>query len=295
MLAMSSASLLATQVQAHAPQDRHSSFTTQLQRLEEVSGGRLGVCFWVPETGASFGYRDKERFALCSTFKLPLAAAILSEIDAGRGTLDTWVPYSEKDLVNYAPVTKKHLEKGGMTLGALAGAAQKLSDNVAANLLLKRLGGPVAFTQWLRRIGDTETRLDRYETELNLVPKGELRDTTTPKAMAQSIGSFVLGSVLLPKSVAQLRTWLEETKTGARRLRAGLPKAWPVGNKTGTGIAPSMANKYNDVAVVWPADRPPFIITAYLEAAGHFKKIRPEDEAILAEVGRIGTAWFSQK
>ena len=263
----------------------------RLQQLETDSGGRLGVAMLRVGTEEWLSHRGDERFALCSTFKLPLAALVLRESELGLLKLDTLVEYGEADMVPYAPVTKEHLAEGGMTVGALAEAAQKTSDNVAANLLLRLLGGPEGFTQRLRSLGDDVTRLDRFEPEMNLVPPGEVRDTTTPMAMARTVARFVSGPVLSPESGQRLRNWMEETRTGLRRLRAGLPSDVSAGDKTGTGIAPGMANKYNDVAVVWPRQQSPVVIAAYFEADGEYANIRPQDEAVLKEVGAIAADW----
>ena len=263
----------------------------RLEQLETDSGGRLGVAMLRVGTKEWLSHRGDERFALCSTFKLPLAALILRESELGDLNLDTFVEYGEADMVPYAPVTTKHLAEGGMTVGALAEAAQRTSDNVAANLLLRLLGGPEGFTQRLRSLGDDVTRLDRFEPEMNLVPPGEVRDTTSPMAMAQTVARFVSGPVLSPESGQQLRNWMEETRTGLRRLRAGLPEGVSAGDKTGTGIASGMANKYNDVAVVWPRQQAPIVIAAYFEADGEYSNIRPQDEAVLKEVGAIAALW----
>ncbi len=247
---------------------------------------RVGTDEWL-------SHRGDERFGLCSTFKLPLAALILRESELGGLKLDTFVRYSEADMVPYAPVTTENLAEGGMTVGALAEAAQKTSDNVAANLLLRLLDGPAGFTERLRSLGDDVTRLDRFEPEMNLVPPGEVRDTTTPNAMARTVAGCVSGSVLSLESARLLRRWMEETRTGSRRLRAGLPSGIPAGDKTGTGIAPGMANKYNDVAVVWPQRQAPVVIAAYFEADGEYASIRPQDEAVLKEVGVIAADWLA--
>ena len=228
---------------------------------------------------------------MCSTFKLPLAALILREADRGNLSLQRLVPYTRDDMLPHAPVTAEHLEDGGMTIEALAQAAQTTSDNPAANLLLRLIDGPQGFTQRLRTVGDTVTRLDRYELELNFVPAGEVRDTTTPCAMAAIVNNFVFGSTLSSASRERLKRWMRETRTGARRLRAGLPSGWVAGNKTGTGIAEGMANKYNDVAVIWPPDAEPVVVAAYYEADGEYDEIRVQDEAVLAEVGSIVAGW----
>lgn len=268
----------------------------RLAWLEKTSGGRLGVAILDTRSGRMAGHRMAERFGMCSTFKLPLAGVILAEIDAGRMKADQWVSYGETEMVPVHPVTGPNLPKGGMTLLALAEAAQKTSDNVAANLMLRLLGGPEGFTAKLRAMGDPVTRLDRFEPAMNLVMPGEVHDTTTPEAMARLVGRMLTGRLLKPKSRALLIDWMVDTKTGTRRIRAGLPATWRCGDKTGTAADDrpgGMVNKYNDVAVAFPPRRAPIVIASYLDAAAHFDTIRPEDEAILADVGRIATGAFA--
>ncbi|MEO0695134.1 MAG: class A beta-lactamase [Pseudomonadota bacterium] len=261
--------------------------------LEARAGGRLGVCILNTENNQLIGNRLDERFGMCSTFKTLLTALILREIERGTLTADQFVPYTEEDMVFYAPVTTKNLVAGGMAVEALAQATQTTSDNVAANLLLDLIEGPAGFTKALRASGDGFTRLDRYETEMNLVPIGEVRDTTTPRAMTASLRHFLLGDGLTTRSQEKLIGWMKETRTGMRRLRAGLPSDWAAGDKTGTGMAPIMVNKYNDVAIAWPPNQAPVIITCYYDAPAAFDTIRPEDEAVLAEVGRLAGEWVT--
>ena len=260
---------------------------TPFAELEVQSGGRLGAALLNTQDHRLIGHRLDERFGMCSTFKVLLAGLILREADAGRLSLDQFVPYSEDDMVFYAPVTTENLSQGGMTIGALTQTAQITSDNVAANLLLRQIGGPAGFTAKMRELGDEVTRLDRWEPEMNLVPPGEIRDTTSPAAMAHSLKRFLFDDVLLQESRAQLLGWMVETKTGLRRIRAGLPKDWKAGDKTGTGIAPEMANKYNDVAVMFPPGRPAYILSTYYEADGYDPNMRDQDMAVLAEAGRL--------
>ena len=261
-----------------------------LADLERKSGGRLGVCILDTATGRSLAHRPDERFAMCSTFKLPLAAAILREADRGKLNLDTTVPVTKADLVPHAPVVEANLAKGGMTIRALAEAAQKQSDNAAANLLLKQIGGPAGFTQFFRDLGDQVTRADRYEPEMNRWTPGDDRDTTTPAAKAAIVAKFLTGDILAPASRDLLIQWMIDTKTGAKRVRAGLPKDWRAGDKTGTGYD-DVCGKVNDVAIAWPPGKPPIIITGYFNTAGPADDVSDQDQAVLAEVGRIAAKW----
>lgn len=244
-------------------------------------------------TGAIAGHRLHERFGMCSTFKLPLAGVVLRKVDEGSLRLDQWVPYSQADMVSHAPVTGQHLAEGGMTVGALARATQTTSDNPAANLLMRLLGGPAGVTATLRALGDTETRLDRLEPQMNLVPQGEVRDTTTPLAMAQTMSLMLTKGWLSPASTKLLIEWMQATDTGSKRLRAGFPSGWRSGDKTGTAMADGMVDKYNDTAIAWAPEKAPLIVTAYYDAAKAYGKgIRDEDQAVLAEVGRIAANWY---
>lgn len=261
-------------------------------RKIELGDARLGVCFLDTATGEVSGNRMTEHFALCSTFKLALVAAYLREADAGRLSLSEVLPLSKADLLSWAPVTGENVDKGGMTIAALAQAAQEMSDGVAANLLTRRLGGPAVVTAKFREMGDTVTRLDRYEPGLGMVLSADMRDTTTPLAMAQLVRRITTGKLLRAQSRELLVSWMQNTKTGNKRLRAGLPADWRIGNKTGTGRATGTTNKCNDVAIIFPPDRAPVVVSAYFDSGEFTEQVEDRHQAVLAEVGRIATEWI---
>jgi beta-lactamase class A len=228
--------------------------------LEAESGGRLGIAVFDTRSGDVIGHRAEERFPMCSTFKLLAAAAVLAKADASKEQLTRRFAIEAKDILDYAPVTKQHVGADGMSLAELCEAAVTLSDNTAANLILASLGGPDAITQYARSLGDSMTRLDRIEPELNTADPGDPRDTTTPAAMARNVAELATGTVLSLPSREQLIAWLVGCKTGYAKLRAGFPNSWRVGDKTGAGAHGTS----NDVAVIWPAGRPPLVVAAYL-------------------------------
>lgn len=261
---------------------------TRLERnlLEADTGrGRLGVAVLDLLSGEVAGLRLNERFALCSTAKALIAAAVLARVDAGAIRLDEMVLIAQADLLSYAPVTKAHVG-GELSLSELCAAAITVSDNTAANLLIARLGGPGAVTAYLRAIGDETTRLDRTEPELNQADPGDPRDTTTPIAMARTIARLAVGDALSPASRETWKTWLIDCRTGLAKLRAGLPPSWRVGDKTGSGGHGAS----NDIAIVWPPGRPPLVIAAYLAET---EAPDAEKNAVHAAVGRAVAAAMS--
>src|SRR6478609_8585468 len=210
-----------------------SDFANRILSIEERTGARIGVAAIDIGSGKRLDYRSEERFPMCSTFKFLAAAAVLRRVDEKQDQLDRFIGYDAKDILEYAPVTKAHLKDGGMTLGALCAAAIEQSDNTAGNLLLDAIGGPVGLTNFVSSIGDEMTRLDRKEPDLNSATPGDERDTTTPAMMCADMERFLLGNVLSESSRHQLDHWLRHNETGALMIRAGFPKTWTVGDKTG--------------------------------------------------------------
>lgn len=252
----------------------------EIVALERRSGGRLGVAAFDTGSGKSFGHRADERFAMCSTFKLLMSAAVLHRVDSGEEHLDRMIAYSKADILPHSPVTSAHLAEGRLSIEALCEAVVVDSDNCAANLLIASLGGPKGVTQFARRIGDTVTRLDRTEPALNYVGPGDPRDTTTPNAMLGDLKMMFLRPVLSQASSDRLTRWSKDCRTGLDRLRAGFPKDWTLGDKTGTGFH----GEANDIAIVWPPGRAPILVTAYYNL---WPGTDGKRNAVLAEVGRI--------
>jgi len=244
---------------AAAAEDGLASLGATLAKIEAESGGRLGVAVLDTGSGAAVGHRIDERFPMCSTFKALAAAAILAKVDAGKEQLARRIRVEQKDILAYAPVSKRHLG-ADMSVAELCEAMVTLSDNTAANILLASMDGPSAITQLARSLGDELTRLDRIEPELNESTPGDVRDTTTPAAMAKNLKALAAGNALSAASRDQLIAWLVGCKTSDAKIRAGLPKSWRVGDKTGSGEHGSS----NDVAVIWPDGRAPVIVAVYL-------------------------------
>jgi beta-lactamase class A len=234
-----------------------------LATIEGEIGGRVGVAAWNTGSGAWVTRRADERFAMCSTFKLMLTATVLGLVDDGSLGAARKIPYSRSDLLAHSPVTSAHVGEGALSVSDLCAAAMEESDNGAANLLLRVVGGPAGLTRHLRRLGDPTTHLDRTELALNTNLPGDVRDTTTPAAYVRTMRTVLLGDGLTAGSRRRLEAWMVDCKTGLDRLRAGLPRDWRAGDKTGTGANGAV----NDVAILRPRGRPPILIAVFLSGS----------------------------
>jgi beta-lactamase class A len=269
---------------ARADEGWHEKLSRNFAELEKERGGRLGVAVADTQNGRSAAYRGDERFPMCSTFKTLAVAALLARVDAGQEQLDRRVRFEAKDVVVNSPVSKNHVDGDGMSLAEICQAAITFSDNTAGNLLLANLGGPEGLTAYVRSLGDTVTRLDRNEPDLNEALPGDARDTTSPSAMLSDLRTLVIGKALTLASREHLAGWLVGNKTGDARLRAGFPRDWRIGDKTGSGEKGTT----NDVGVVWPsADRSPLFVSIYLTGSSPDADHR---NATLAAVARLVAA-----
>ncbi|MDR7316713.1 class A beta-lactamase [Brevibacillus nitrificans] len=239
--------------QAKEQANGQTSLDPQFVQLEKDFGARLGVYAIDTGSGREITYRAEERFAFTSTLKALAAGAVLKQSTDEQ--LHAVINYTSDDLVTYSPVTEKHVQTG-MTLREISEAAIRYSDNTAGNLMLKQLGGPEGFEKFLRELGDHVTNPVRYETELNEAIPGDTRDTSTPKALAATLQKLTLGDVLPQEKRSMLINWMLGNETGDKLIRAGAPKDWVVGDKSGAG---SYGTR-NDIAVIWPANGDPIVI-----------------------------------
>ncbi|WP_258177154.1 class A beta-lactamase, partial [Streptomyces solincola] len=251
----------------------------KLAALEKKYDAHLGVYAVDTGSGREVGRHADTRLSYNSTFKALLAGAVLKR--NGADGMDRVLRYGKGDLLENSPVSEKHV-KDGMSLRALSDAAVRYSDNTAANVLLKDLGGPKALGALLREeTGDRVSHVDRIEPDLSTWTPGEQRDTTTPRQQAANLRAFVLGDVLGAKERTLLTGWLRANTTGDRTIRAGVPEGWVVGDKTGTGFHHGARD---DIAVIWPPGRAPLVVAimSYRDA----KDAEPDDR-LIAEAASV--------
>lgn len=269
------------------PASAAADLNAAIVSLEKKAGGRLGVAALDLHSGRAFAHRGDERFPMCSTFKLSLAALMLHRADAGKVRLDKRLRWTRADLVPNSPATTRAVDTG-LTIAELSRDIIIHSDNTGANVLLDQIGGAEAMTAFWRQIGDPVSRLDRPETAMSEAKPGDIRDTTSPRAMLATVRTLTLGDALSPASRKQLIAWLVANTTGDTRIRAGLPGSWRVGDKTGTGHHGTS----NDVAIAWPPGRKPVLISTYLTGSKLEMKQR---NAVIAESARaIAAAGFGR-
>lgn len=223
-----------------------------IDRIESELGARVGVAIHDSNTGSDWTHRGDERFLMNSTVKAPLCAAILSRDDID---LTETLPVRAEDILEYAPVTEKRVGTE-MSVADLCLAALDQSDNTATNILFDRLGGPEQLTAFLRSIGDDVTRSDRIEPGLNIFSAGDPRDTTTPKAMIDTLRAILVGDGLSEQDQEQLAEWMRPGGVTGDLIRPAVPNGWDVVDKSGSGN-----NTRNLIAMLTPPSEDPIFVS----------------------------------
>lgn len=244
-------------------------------KLESQYNGRLGISATNTSNSQTIDYRSDEEFPFCSTSKLMVVAATLKHSETESNLLQKQLKYSAEDIKQsgYAPITTNNLTTG-MNVSQLCEAALDYSDSLAMNLLIQNIGGIASINSFAKSIGDNSFRLDRLEPKLNSAIPNDRRDTTTPRAMKNSLQKVTIGNYLQPSQQNILQNWLKNNTTGDLRIRAGTPKGWTVGDKTGTGSYGTT----NDIGIIWPEKCKPIVIAIYFTQNN--KKAKPNDKII---------------
>lgn len=260
-------------VESTKPKKEETTYNHDFAKLEEKFDAKMGVYALDTGTNQTVTYHPDERFAYTSTHKALAVGALLQQKSIEG--LNQRITYTREDLVNYNPITEKHVDTG-MTLKELSNASLRYSDNTAGNLILKQLGGPTGFKKALEGIGDNVTNPERFEPDLNEVNPGETQDTSTPRALATSLQAFTLGDALPTEKRDLLIDWMKRNTTGDTLIRAGVPKDWEVADKTGSG---SYGTR-NNIAIIWPPKGDPIVLAVL---SNRDKKDADYNDELIAE------------
>ncbi|MEX1474843.1 class A beta-lactamase [Enterococcus sp. C78] len=256
----------------------------KIKEIENKYDAKLGIYSIDTHTKKFFNYNSNQRFAYTSTYKAIAGGILLKNLTDTE--LNKRIIFKQEDIVEYSPITQEYINNG-MTLKEIIHAAIAYSDNTAGNILFNELGGPKGFEKELNKMGDTVTQADRYETALNQAVPGDLRDTTTPETFGKIFENLILSSKFEEKSYKFfLKTMIDNT-TGNKLIRAGVPKGYEVGDKTGAG---SYGTR-NDIAFIQPKkmNKKPLIWVIF---SNKKEKDAEYNDQLIAETARILSEYY---
>ncbi|TMX39335.1 CARB/PSE/RTG family carbenicillin-hydrolyzing class A beta-lactamase [Vibrio rotiferianus] len=250
-----------------------------LAAIEQHIGGRIGVSVWDTQNDEHWDYRGDERFPMMSTFKTLACATMLKDMDSEKLDKNATAKVEERNMVVWSPVMDR---MAGQTtrIEHACEAAMLMSDNTAANIVLRSIGGPHGVTRFLRSIGDKATRLDRFEPRLNEAKPGDKQDTTTPNAMINTLHTLLEGDALSYESRIQLKIWMQDNKVSDSLMRSVLPKGWSIADRSGAGGFGSRGI----TAMIWKENHKPIYISIYITETDLSLQARDQ---VIAQVSQL--------
>ncbi|MGC2977805.1 class A beta-lactamase [Brevibacterium sp. FAM 25378] len=239
---------------------QQQEITADLKTLEQDFGARIGVSAVDTGDGSTIDYRADERFGFASTLKVFAVAELLARTaDEELDERVTWTQ-ADVDAAGWTPVTEKHVDTG-LPLADVAESAVRVSDNAAMNIVLNEIGGPQGLDEALEDAGDPTTEVIDGEPDLNDIEAGSSDNTTTPAAYTSDFQGLLDPDRLADGDRQVLLEWMSDNETGDFLIRAGAPEGWTVKDKSGRSDAIQ-----NDIAVVYPPDEDPIVITVFTES-----------------------------
>jgi len=295
----------------------------QIELVSRATDGVVGVSATHIESGRSVSVRGAEAFPMASAFKVPVAVQLMTLVDDGQTTLDHMVTLAPQDIRPESGKIRELLFHPGVSLSIenLMELMLAISDNTAADVLLREAGGPAAVTARMRGLGLTGIRVDRslallfsdwfgaktvppesewtvgmWEQLYAAIPPADRtrahrrqmsdpRDTATPDDMTKLLVHIWKKDMYSPANGEELLGMLERCQTGKARIKGLLPQGTDVAHKTGT-----LGGVVNDVGVVTlPGGLGHVAISVFSKASG-----KPEDasERAVAEVSRTIYDYF---
>jgi len=222
--------------------------------FEKKSQGTIGAAAMDLQTGERIDINGDKPFPMQSVYKLPIAMAVLNQIDAGKLKLDQQVElkpsdYAPKDI--YSPVRDNNPEGGTFTLIELIKPTVSISDNSTSDYLMKFIGGPTAVSAYLNDIGSTQILVKNYEREIQADWSIQYKNSSTPYAMVDLLAKLHRGDGLSSSSRDRLIQIMRDTTTGPNRIKGNLPKNVTVAHKTGTsGKSNGITAATNDAGII---------------------------------------------
>jgi len=224
----------------------------QLQTLATESHGHLYIACSLPGVALDCDLDPHGHPPMQSTFKFPLAMAVLHQVELGKLQLDQPIHFFKSDRYKtVSPVQDEFSEADvDIPVRKLLKVMAEESDNIASDLLLRTIGGPEALQQYLDSLGLAIHQQDSEHT-LHLDQTLQYRNYAEPAAMVTLLRLFADHSPLTPEHTALLNSWLLESPSTPHRIKGLLPPGTPVAHKSGSsGVENGMIPATNDVALI---------------------------------------------
>ena len=225
------------------------SLQHQISTIAADAHGRVSVACSLAGTSLNCDLNPRAHPPMQSIFKLPLAMAALHQIEQGKLSLDQQIRFLSSDRIlprTYSPLQEKY--PGGeidIALHELLRMAVSLSDNVAADIVLRTIGGPKVVDDYIHSLGIRGFHLQDGEATLHRDAKAQYRNWFEPAGAVQLLERLSNNSPLTPGHTQLVLDWMRETPRTPNRIKGALPAGTIVMHKPGSSDAAT-----NDIGLI---------------------------------------------
>jgi beta-lactamase class A len=260
----------------------------QIRDIARDAQGKVSVACSVPGTGLNCDLEAHSHPPMQSVFKLPLAVAVLHQVEQGKFSLDQPIRFRKEDLIlpkPYSPLQDEYPDAGvDVPLNRLLQLTVGLSDNTAADILLRLAGGPSVVREYIASLQVKGFHLEDGERELHREVQAQYRNWFEPAGAVQLLRAISDRSPLTAQDTSLLLTWmLPATPTG--RLDGALPKGTIVAHKSGTSdVDHGLCHAFNDIGLITLPDGRKLAIAVFITDSTADEATR---KAVIARIGKL--------
>jgi beta-lactamase class A len=260
----------------------------RIAAIAKDARGRVGIAAVVLETSESVRVNASEPYPMQSVYKLPIAMAVLQQVDRGTFRLDQKVEVTPADFVTagqHSPLRDQHPNGVTLSLEELLRLNVAESDGTACDVLLDLIGGPDKVMQYQESLGVTGIKVVDSEKAIGRNHSLQYRNSATPDQAVKLLRALHEGAGLSKSSQALVLRMMLESPTGPQRLRGLLPKNANVAHKTGSsGMEKGIAAATNDIGIITLPNGRHLIIAVFVSDA----RAKTEDrERVIARVAKL--------
>lgn len=260
----------------------------EVQKIVNEGRGRIGVDAVVLETGESVSLGETDHYPMQSVYKLPIAMAVLKQVDDGKLTLDQKVRVEKAEYVRegqHSPLRDKNPNGAEVTVKELIRLSISESDGTASDVLVRLAGGAAAVQAYLTELNLGEVTVANTEKEIGQDWETQYKNWATPEGATALLRTLYEKRGISEQNQALLIKFMTESTPGAKRLKGLLPAGTPVAHKTGTSgtNAEGVTAATNDIGIITLPNGKHLAIAVFVSDSPADEKAREETIAKIAK------------
>lgn len=267
---------------------KDNDLQNQIASIAKSIIGQVGVAARVIETGEAVQWQGDTEFPMQSVYKLPIAMAVLHQVDKRRLKLDQRVTVQKIDYIakpQHSPIRDEHPDGTVTSVGELLRYAVSESDGSASDIVMAQVGGPAVVTSYLNSIGVQNIKVADTERTLGLDSTSQYRNWAKPVEAVRLLSLLQRGVGLSAQSRSYLLRLMTETETGLNRLKGKLPQDVTVAHKTGTSqTTDGVTAATNDIGLITVNEHKHIALAVFIKDSTAATK---EYETVIAEVSKL--------